>query len=247
MSLFATEGLAKAYGGVRAVDALSLSVAAGEMVALIGPNGAGKSTAFDLMTGHRRPDAGRVLLGGRPLPRLAPRAAWAAGIARTFQVASVFASMSAAENVQMALAARHRRLFALLPAAARLHRAEAEDLILRVGLAEPDAPAAELAHGDVKRLEMAMALAGAPRVLLMDEPTAGMAPDARGDLMRLVASLARDDGLAVLFTEHDMDIVFAHADRVLVMDRGRLIAAGAPAAVRADPGVRAVYLGQDDA
>ena len=144
----------------------------------------------------------------------------------------------------MALLSQHRRLLAFLPRAAPLHRDEALALLERVGMAGlADRRCALLAYGDLKRLELAMALANRPRLLLMDEPTAGMAPAERRDLMRLVADTARAEGMAVLFTEHDMDVVFGHADRVLVMSRGLLIAAGTPEAVRADPEVQAVYLG----
>ncbi|MEM9781603.1 MAG: ABC transporter ATP-binding protein [Pseudomonadota bacterium] len=244
--LLNVRGLTKRFGGVRAVDGLSLDLAAGEVVALIGPNGAGKSTAFDLICGQRRRDAGTVTLDGRPLSGRSPREAWAAGIARSFQVAGLFASMTAAENVQMALIAANRGCFRLLPRARHQHRAEAEALLDAAGLAGVgDRPAAVLAHGDAKRLELAMALAGSPRLLMMDEPTAGMAPDARAGLMRTVRERVQATKLSVLFTEHDMDIVFATADRVLVLDRGRLIAEGAPGAVRADPRVRAVYLGEE--
>jgi branched-chain amino acid transport system ATP-binding protein len=239
-------GLAKRFGGVAAVDGVDLEVAPGEVVALIGPNGAGKSTCFNMLMGQLRPDAGRVRIAGRDVTGWPPRRVWRLGVGRTFQVAQAFASFTVAENVQVALLSHRHRLLALLPRAARLHRGEALALLGEVGMAaQADHPCALLAYGDLKRLEFAVALANRPRLLLMDEPTAGMAPAERRDLMRLVAATARGREAGVLFTEHDMDVVFGHADRVLVMSRGRLIAAGSPAQVRADPEVQAVYLGEE--
>ncbi|MCB1885087.1 MAG: ABC transporter ATP-binding protein [Geminicoccaceae bacterium] len=245
--LLAVDGLAKAYGGVLAVDGVSFALRPGEVLALIGPNGAGKSTCFAMLGGQIAPDRGRVRLLGRDVTGLPPRRLAGAGVGRTFQVAAAFASMTVRENVQLALLGHegHERTvwrpFRPLGAFAAV---PAEALLERVGMAaDAGRPVGELAYGDLKRLEFALALAASPRLLLMDEPTAGMAPAGRGDLMRLVAETARDDGVGVLFTEHDMDVVFAHADRVMVLDRGRLIAEGTPEAVRADPQVRAVYLG----
>jgi branched-chain amino acid transport system ATP-binding protein len=237
-------GLRKAFGGVVAVKDVSLEVAGGELLALIGPNGAGKTTCFNLINGQLKPDAGRVTLDGRDLTGLAPREIWRRGVGRTFQITATFGSMTVAENVQMALIAHHRRLRALWPRAGRLYREEARELLDRVGMIDQaERACGVLAYGDLKRVELAVALAPAPRLLLMDEPTAGMSPRERIQLMALTAEIVRERGLAVLFTEHDMDVVFAHADRVMVMNRGEVIAAGPPARVRADPLVREVYLG----
>ena len=247
MSLLAVRGLEKRYGGVHAVAGVDFAVDAGERVALIGPNGAGKSTCFNMLGGQVLPDAGLVSLDGRPVTGVGPRALFRAGVGRTFQVTTTFGSMSVVENVQVGLAARAGGSWRLAGLATRARRPEALALLARVGLeALAEQPCAQLAYGDLKRLELAIALANEPRLLLMDEPTAGMAPAERHGLMDLVTSLVRDRGLAVLFTEHDMDIVFGHADRLLVMDRGRLVAAGAPETVRQDPEVRRIYLGEDD-
>jgi branched-chain amino acid transport system ATP-binding protein len=244
MTALEVSGISKSFGGVHAVRDVSFSVAAGEMLAMIGPNGAGKSTCFNMAGGQLRPDRGRVVLGGRDITGTPPRAIWRLGVGRTFQIAATFASMSVAENVQMALISHAGRVFDPFGRARRFARDEALELLAQVGLREQaDRACGELAYGDVKRLELAMALANQPRLLLMDEPTAGMAPRERIALMALTASIARARRLAVLFTEHDMDVVFAHADRIVVLDRGVLIAEGRPAEVRADAKVRAVYLG----
>ncbi|TVR83477.1 MAG: ABC transporter ATP-binding protein [Rhodospirillales bacterium] len=244
MSLLAVEGLAKAFGGVRAVAGIGFMVQPGEMVAIIGPNGAGKTTCFNLLGGQLRPDAGRVTFGGRNITGWAPPALARAGIGRTFQVAQVFRSMTARENVQVARAACRRRLLSLLRSLAGTDTAEADRLLDAVGLAAAaDQPVTALAYADLKRLELAVALAGEPILLLMDEPTAGIAASERQALMALVRNLVAARGLSVLFTEHDMDVVFGHADRVIVMHEGALLADGAPERIRTDPRVREVYLG----
>ncbi|HEU5178419.1 MAG TPA: ABC transporter ATP-binding protein [Burkholderiales bacterium] len=240
----AVSHLSKAYGGVEAVRDVSFGVAAGEMVALIGPNGAGKTTCFNIVNGQLAPDSGDVRLDGASLLGLPPHRIWRLGVGRTFQVTATFGSMSVRENVQAALLSHHRRNHAMWTRAADYRVEEADALLERVGMREQAARACiELAYGDLKRVELALALANRPRLLLMDEPTAGMAPEERGALMQLAAGLARDDRLAVLFTEHDMSVVFGFATRVIVLHLGEVIAAGAPEAVRADARVREVYLG----
>ncbi|MFG1431467.1 ABC transporter ATP-binding protein [Xanthobacter sp. V2C-8] len=243
--LLEARGLAKSYAGVQAVRDVSFSLPAGEILALIGPNGAGKSTCFNMLNGQIRPDAGAIFLAGETVTGLPPRAMWRRGVGRTFQVTATFGSMTVRENVQVALLSHRRRLWLPVGRAGAACRAEAEGLLAQVGMAEQaERPCGALAYGDLKRLELAMALANRPRLLLMDEPTAGMAPGERAELMRLAASLARARSMGVLFTEHDMDVVFEHADAVMVLDRGELIARGAPQEVRRDPRVRAVYLGE---
>ncbi|HJU32625.1 MAG TPA: ABC transporter ATP-binding protein [Hyphomicrobiaceae bacterium] len=244
MTLLSVEGLDKTFGGVVAARNVTFTVEPGKLLAVIGPNGAGKSTLFNMVGGQLAPDAGRVLLAGETITGLAPRRIWRLGIGRTFQVAQTFASMTVAENVQMALVSLNGRTRAWWPDTAGLYRNEAVDLLERVGMAaEADRPSSELAYGDVKRVELAIALAGAPKLLLMDEPTAGMAPRERNDLMELVHGIAREQGIGVLFTEHDMDAVFAHADSILVLVRGEIIAAGRPEDIRGNARVREVYLG----
>ena len=238
------ERISKRFGGVSAVSSVSFSVGAGEMLALIGPNGAGKSTCFNMVGGQIAPDSGRVRLAGRDLRGLGPRGIWRLGVGRTFQVTATFASMTVRENVQMALISHHRRVWRAWTRAGALYAAEADALLAQVELeGEAERAAGVLAYGDLKRLELAVALANAPRLLLMDEPTAGMAPAERVALMRLVRVIATGRRVAVLFTEHDMDVVFGVADRILVLNRGELIAEGDGDAIRADSRVREVYLG----
>ncbi|HWB47104.1 MAG TPA: ABC transporter ATP-binding protein [Hyphomicrobiaceae bacterium] len=236
--------LAKAFGGVRAVDGVSFSVEAGHLLALIGPNGAGKTTCFNLLNGQLRPDAGRVLLDGRDVTGLAPRKVWRLGVGRTFQITATFASMTVRENVQTALLSHHGQVWRPWGRARDAFRAEADALLAQAGMeAQAERACGVLAYGDLKRVELAVALANGPKLLLMDEPTAGMAPAERIALMALTRSIAREQNIAVLFTEHDMDTVFAHADRIIVLDRGRLIADGTAEEVRANADVQAVYLG----
>jgi len=244
MSLLEVTGLAKSFGGVRAVDDVTFALDAGELLALIGPNGAGKSTCFNMLNGQLAADAGQVRLDGRDLAGLKPRDVWRLGVGRTFQITATFSSMTVRENVQVALLSHHRQLTSWWPRARDQHRDEADALLALVGMAEQAERACSvLAYGDLKRLELAVALANQPRLLLMDEPTAGMAPAERLSVMDLTARIVRERGIAVLFTEHDMDVVFRHADRILVLDRGRLIASGRPTEVRANAEVQQVYLG----
>jgi branched-chain amino acid transport system ATP-binding protein len=237
-------GLSKSFGGVRAVDGVDFKVASGELMALIGPNGAGKTTCFNMLNGQLRPDAGDVLLAGRSIRGLPPREVWRRGVGRTFQITATFGSMTVAENVQMALISHHRRIASLWPRASALYRDRAIELLSQVGMAPAaDRACGVLAYGDLKRVELAVALANEPKLLLMDEPTAGMAPGERIALMELTHRIVRERSISVLFTEHDMDVVFGHADRIIVLNRGRLIAAGSPAEMRDHAEVREVYLG----
>jgi branched-chain amino acid transport system ATP-binding protein len=244
MSLLKVSHLAKSFGGNRAVDDVAFELAAGELLALIGPNGAGKSTTFNMVNGQLAPDSGSITLDGTELIGKRPREIWKRGVSRTFQIAETFASLTVVENVQMALLSADASVFSLWRRAAAHKRDEALALLQQVGMAgQADRPCSVLAYGDVKRVELAIALANAPKLLLMDEPTAGMAPKERNELMALTKALVEQRGLSVLFTEHSMDVVFAYADRILVLARGRLIAEGKPAEIRAHPKVQEVYFG----
>jgi branched-chain amino acid transport system ATP-binding protein len=244
MTVLTVSGLSKAFGGLKAVDKVDFGLESGELLAMIGPNGAGKSTCFNMLNGQLRPDGGSIRFRDRELVGLRPRQVWRLGVGRTFQITATFASMTVAENVQVALLSHQKRLRDLWRPAASQYRPEALALLERVGMAEQaERACGVLAYGDLKRVELAVALANGPALLLMDEPTAGMAPAERIELMALTAEIVRENGIAVLFTEHDMDVVFAHADRIIVLDRGRLIAEGTPGEVRDDPRVQEIYLG----
>ncbi|MBM6579021.1 ABC transporter ATP-binding protein [Microvirga sp. BT689] len=248
MTLLAVNGLHKSFGSVVAARDVTFTVERGEMLAIIGPNGAGKSTVFNMVGGQLKPDRGQVLLDGQDITHTLPQKRFRRGVGRTFQVAQTFLSMSAAENVQMALISCTRQSTGLWIPARERHREKAVELLSRVGMAEAaDVHCSALAYGDVKRVELAIALAGQPKLLLMDEPTAGMASRERAALMGLTVSIAESQGIGVLFTEHDMDVVFGHAARVLVLLRGQIIAAGTPDEIRQDEQVRRAYLGDERA
>lgn len=244
MSVLRVQGISKRFGGVQAVNDVSFEVGKGEICALIGPNGAGKSTCFNVLNGQLSPDRGNIRFRDTELVGKTPRDIWRLGIGRTFQITATFSSMSVRENVQMVLMSRHRRILNVAHVANRLYVERALELLDLVGVVEQaDRPCAVLAYGDIKKVELAVALADDPSLLLMDEPTAGMAPGERVELMELTARIVRDRGCSVLFTEHDMDVVFAHADRILVLHLGELIAEGAPPEVRANQQVKEIYFG----
>ena len=244
MSLLQVRDLKKAFGGNVAVDGIQFDLHAGEFLALIGPNGAGKTTTFNMVGGQLAPTAGSVRLEGQELVGLAPRRIAALGVGRTFQSAAAFASLTVVENVQMALLAHQKKVFSLWRPAARFQRERALELLAQVGMQpQADRPCSELAYGDVKRVELAIALANDPRLLLMDEPTAGMAPRERNELMRLTKKLVIERNMGVLFTEHSMDVVFEHSDRMIVLARGRLVAEGDADHIRNHPKVQEVYFG----
>jgi branched-chain amino acid transport system ATP-binding protein len=244
MSILSVRNLSKAFGGVHAVDDVSFEIGEGEFLALIGPNGAGKSTCFNIINGQLTPDSGEVRFADYGIAGLKPRDIWRLGVGRTFQVAATFGSMTVAENVQLALVSHHGEIFRFGAPLSGRYRTRAVELLARVGMADAaDRACNVLAYGDVKRIELAIALANDPRLLLMDEPTAGMAPRERNELIALVKKLVVERKVSVLFTEHSMDVVFAYADRILVLARGRLIADGNAVAIRDNPEVQQVYLG----
>ena len=244
MPVLEVQHLSKAFGGLRAVDDVSFTVDKGELLAMIGPNGAGKTTCFNMLMGQLKRTSGWVLFDGRDISDLPTRTIWRRGVGRTFQITATYPSMTVIENVQMALMSFHRRIYSMLPFATRLYRDEAMALLELVGMPDQaDRHCAILAYGDLKRLELAIALGHDPKLLMMDEPTAGMAPTERIKLMQLTADIVRQKNISVLFTEHDMDVVFAHAHRVMVLNRGELIANGSVADIRNDAKVQEVYLG----
>ncbi len=236
--------LRKSFGGVQAVAGITFDVDPGEAVAIIGPNGAGKTTCFNMLGGQLRPDGGQIGVDGRNIAGHPPHVMWRFGIARTFQVAATFRSMTVREHMQVTLLSHRRRLGGLWRPLKKQMVTEADAILARVGLiGQADRAAAALAYADLKRLELAMALANEPRLLLLDEPTAGMAAGERHALMDLAGNLVYRQGMSMLFTEHDMDVVFGHADRVIVLHHGVVVAQGSPEQIRTDAMVQQIYLG----
>ncbi len=246
MTLLSVQGLSKNYGVLQAADAVGFELADREALAIIGPNGAGKSTCFNMIGGQIQPDAGTVQFNGRDITGLPARNLFRAGIGRTFQIASVFRSMTVGEAVQTAMMSRDRVSLSIFRPARSYALDQAHALLNDVGLMSlADIPCQQLAYGDLKRVELALALVNRPALLLMDEPTAGMAAGERLAMMALVRETARNRGIGILFTEHDMDVVFGHADRIVVMNRGKVIAMDTPDRIRADKTVQAIYLGEE--
>ncbi len=246
--LLAVSGLKKRFGGLLATDGVDLSVADGEIHALIGPNGAGKTTLVAQLQGELAPDAGTIRFAGRDVTQLKPHQRAACGIARSFQITSIFLDMSALDNVALAVQAHAGHSFGMWkPARAQPElREPARAALDRVGLGgRADVRAANLAHGEQRQLELAMALATEPRLLLLDEPMAGMGTEESARIVALIGALKGKHG--VLLVEHDMDAVFALADRITVLVYGRAIATGTPAEIRANAEVRQAYLGDEQA
>ncbi|MFN0301026.1 MAG: ABC transporter ATP-binding protein [Burkholderiales bacterium] len=237
-------GLWKSFAGFVATRDVAFELATGETHAVIGPNGAGKTTFFNLITGHLRPDQGNVSFEGRELIGLPPQKIVRMGIARSFQRINIYPRLTVFENVQVALIAHESQQWNLFRPGRSLHREETADLLKLVGLPNEAAGiGGELSYGKQKQLELAIALASKPRLLLLDEPTAGMSPQETGETIALVRDIVKARGLTLLFTEHDMSVVFGIAERISVLHHGEIIASGTPDAVRNDKEVRRVYLG----
>jgi len=238
-------GLSKSFAGFRAVAEVNLAVVEGQIAAVIGPNGAGKSTLFNLITGHLRPTAGRVLLDGRDITGVPPHRICAMGMGRSFQRTNIFPKLTVFENVQAALLAHRGSGRNFWSRSEVLCREESQKLLASIGLAgQAQAIAGTMSYGNQKQLELGIALASDPKILLLDEPTAGMSASETHEAIALLGAIARERGLTLLFTEHDMAVVFSIAQKIAVMHQGRIIADGSAAAVRADPEVRRVYLGE---
>ena len=237
--------LRKAFDGFQAIAGVSLGVARGDIAAIIGPNGAGKTTFFNLITGHLRADAGQVLLHGRDITGLPPYEICRLGIGRSFQRTNIFPRLTVFENVQAAFISHRGRGLDLFGRVERLYRDETEALLNAVGLLDRAGEVSGfLSYGNQKQLELAIALACEPDLLLLDEPTAGMSATETRETIRLIERIARGHHLTLLFTEHDMDVVFSLAVKVTVLHQGRVLAEGTPAEVRGNPEVRRVYLGE---
>lgn len=237
--------LSRSFGGITAVDRVSFDLEEKQILAMIGPNGAGKSTCFNLVNGQLRPDSGSIKINGQQVVGLTPRHVWRLGVGRTFQITSIFASMTVLENVQMALVSYHQQTRSLFSKVRNLYVDEARALLELVRIEDQaHRVCGLLSYGDLKRVELAVALTNQPRILLMDEPTAGMEPAERRRLMDLTKGIVRNQNLGILFTEHDMDVVFTHADRIIVLNRGEKIAEGTPDQVRENENVQTIYLGR---
>jgi branched-chain amino acid transport system ATP-binding protein len=237
--------LSKSFGGFQAVARVSFSVPRGSISAIIGPNGAGKTTLFNLITGHLRPDAGSVRFKDREVTGIAPHDLCGLGMGRSFQRTNIFPRLTVLQNIQAAFLCHRRRGWNLLAPVERFYREETEALLDSVGLLEKAGEVAGfLSHGNQKQLELGITLALEPEILLLDEPTAGMSAQETRESIRLIERIARERGLTLLFTEHDMEVVFAIAHRITVLHQGQVIADGAPDEVRRHPEVRRVYLGE---
>jgi len=248
MDVLEIRGVVKSFGGVRALQDVTFSVRQGEIRAIIGPNGAGKSTLFNVMTGLFPPDSGEVIFDGERVSGVPPYRIIRKGVGRSFQITNIFPRMTVFENVQVALFAHHRSsrnpfgLARRYPAVA----SEALGILGQVGLSEKhELSASILSHGDQKRLEIAISLASRPRLLMLDEPTAGMSRFESRETVELLRTISREQGLTLVFTEHDMDIVFGISEKIVVLQQGIVIADGTPAEIRANSQVRKAYLGEE--
>lgn len=239
------ESVVKSFGGFKAVNGADLEVGAGEIVAVIGPNGAGKTTLFHLITGHLSPDSGRIRFKGREIAGLPPHVICRKGITRSFQVVSIFPRLTVFENVQIAVLSRERKTFKIFSPVRDMEAEEVDRILRNTGLYEKRNVESDLlSHGDQKVLEIAIALGGKPELLILDEPTAGMAPEETERCIRLIRKLSDESGLTILFCEHDIGLVFEIANRVMVMVRGGTVIQGACEDVRRNRDVQNAYLGE---
>jgi branched-chain amino acid transport system ATP-binding protein len=248
MVILEVRNVVKSFGGLRALQDVSLSVTKGEIRAVIGPNGAGKSTLFNVMTGLLPPDSGEVVFQGEPITGLPPHRIIRKGIGRSFQITNIFPRMSVFENVQVALFSHYGTGKNPLSLARKFTEVGEEVLAIleQVGLVEKyDMSASVLSHGDQKRLEIAISLASRPKLLMLDEPTAGMSRFESRETVGLLRKISREQGLTLIFTEHDMDIVFGISEKIMVLQQGAVIADGTPSEIKANPEVRKAYLGEE--
>ena len=237
--------LRKSFDGFQAVGGVSLTVPERSISAIIGPNGAGKTTLFNLITGHLRPDSGAVVFKGRDVTGIAPHDLCRLGMGRSFQRTNIFPRLTVFQNIQAAFLSHRGRGWNLLTPVERLYAEETETLLEAVGLLDKAGEVSGfLSHGNQKQLELGIALALEPEILLLDEPTAGMSAAETRESIKLIERLGRERNLTLLFTEHDMEVVFSIAHRITVLHQGKVIADGRPEAVRCDPEVRRVYLGE---
>lgn len=243
--LLRVENVTKSFDGFVAVNHFNLTVEQGQMACIIGPNGAGKSTAFNLITGHLQPTKGRVFFRDREITGFPPHEICQMGIGRSFQRTNIFPRLSVFENVQVAVLSHAKKTLNFFTPAKKLVQAETYQLLEDVGLVdEAQSISGTLSYGFQKQLELGIALASEPELLLLDEPTAGMSPQETSSSIELIGKIARDRGLTLLFTEHDMDVVFSIAEKITVLHQGKVLAEGLPEEVRTNPEVQRVYLGE---
>ncbi len=243
-TVLSVRGLKKHFGGVRAIDGVDFTLRKGDICSIIGPNGAGKTSFFNLLTGHLSPDSGSVVFKGEPITRMPPHKICKRGIGRSFQMINIFSSLPVFVNVQVAVLSQQGRTLNLFSPASNMVREETLEILASVGLQDhSEHVAGSLSHGDQKRVELAITLANRPDLLLLDEPTAGMSPRESAETIALIERVTRQRGLTLLFTEHDMDVVFSISQRVTVMHQGKIVASGTPEEVRANEEVRRIYLG----
>ena len=246
IKMLKTQNLHKKFDGFKAVTAIDFEITEGKRHAIIGPNGAGKTTFFNLITGHLQPSQGEVFYKGDLITGLPPHRIVKLGLARSFQRINIYPRMTGFQNVQVALIAQHGRQLHFFTPAHNLYNNETNELLALVDLLkEGNGVAGELAYGKQKQLELAISLAADPELLLLDEPTAGMSPSETGDSIKLINDIARRRSLTLLFTEHDMNVVFGIADQITVLHHGEILASGTPEDVRANNEVRRVYLGEE--
>ena len=245
MVLLETQELSKSFGALKAVNGVSLSIEKGVIEALIGPNGAGKTTLINLITKHLSPDSGRVFFKGEDISHLPSHLICQRGLGRSFQRVSIFRKLTVFQNIQVAAIARQKKGFTLFSPVTRMFKDSILQVLDRVGLADQaDVLSANLAHGDQRRLELAIALATEPEMMLLDEPAAGMSIEERASMVDLLRSMVTQEGVTILFTEHDMDVVFTAAERITVIHNGSILTAGKPESVRRNEEVQRIYFGE---
>ncbi|WP_076750814.1 ABC transporter ATP-binding protein [Desulfatitalea tepidiphila] len=243
--IFEAKSLLKRFGGITATNRVSFQVQENELVSVIGPNGAGKTTLFNLLTGHIVPDSGKVFFKGKDITGVAPHAISRMGIGRSFQRINIFSKLSTFQNIQVAILSAQHKSHLFFSSSRNMAVHETEEILQSVGLLEKSSTKGGLlSHGDQKRLEMGIALATRPSLLLLDEPTQGMSPQETNEMTELIKSLVKDKGLALIFVEHDMKVVFGISDKIIVLHQGAVIFSGTPASVRSNEDVQRIYLGE---
>ena len=245
--MFRVEKVTKSFGGLMAVDDVSFQLERGELSSIIGPNGAGKTTLFNLLTGHLKPDAGQIFFEERDITGLSPHETCKKGIGRSFQRTNIFPRLTAFDNVQVALMSWQRKSRNIFLRSEKLLRKETNEILDNIGLGpEKDTTAGLLAHGDQRLLEVGITLGTHPKLILLDEPTAGMSPEESGKTVELIQRLAREGNLTLLFIEHDMNVVFGISEKIRVMHMGAVMAEGRPEEIRANEEVQRIYLAEEE-